>query len=64
MLFKAVLYQNRFADTVNTASRMASHREGARIHLSHKKQALIIDKADLTCESRGMIQIIVMKPAD
>lgn len=67
MFFKTLLnvfYQNRFGDAVNTASRMESHGEGARIHLSYKTQALISDKVDLICESRGMINIKVAKTID
>jgi adenylate cyclase len=44
-----------WGDTVNTASRMESHGEAGRIHLSEATRALL--PASFVCEPRGMITV-------
>ncbi|XP_055343424.1 atrial natriuretic peptide receptor 1-like [Paramacrobiotus metropolitanus] len=47
-----------FGDTVNTTSRMESHGEGSRIHLSSVTARLLTETTnELECISRGSIQI-------
>ncbi|XP_055348094.1 atrial natriuretic peptide receptor 1-like [Paramacrobiotus metropolitanus] len=46
-----------FGDAVNTASRMESHGEGGKVHLSYKTRAFLTEGDDLVCERRGLITV-------
>ncbi len=52
---KSIFHYDVWGDTVNIASRMESHGEAGKIHISSATYELI--KADFECTPRGMIPI-------
>ncbi|OQV16564.1 Atrial natriuretic peptide receptor 1 [Hypsibius exemplaris] len=46
-----------FGDTVNTASRLASHGKPSRIHMSATTCSLVVDQPDFLTVERGVIEL-------
>lgn len=52
----------RFGDAVNTASRMESHGEGGKIHVSSATVDLIKQENDIVCSPRLKLNVKVIDP--
>lgn len=48
-----------FGDAVNTASRMETHGEAFRVHISHATYTLLQRLGGYHCEERGVVSIKV-----
>ena len=53
----SVFFTNSFGDTVNTASRMTTHGEMRRVHMSNSAAELLKNFPELTTTERGVINI-------